>query len=461
MSNQTADDHLSRSVPLSERRGSITMGLLWITMVTCFPNVLAGFQWFKSGMNISQVLFGASLSCLIVLLYSIPACYLGARSGLTYTMLCRFVFGNWGASFISTNVIFVSTGWYALNAIFLADGIRGLFGLELHQVGFAVVIALLMAVNNFFGFSGVANFARFLAAPIMLLWVAIAFLKAVPSCPSSVWLEPAALDHGRSLTIISSFVIGIACWGNEPDYWRFGRPKWTAPVLPLAVALLIGQIVFPLTGWMMARLTGVTEFAQATRLMNDYVFGGLALVAAAVLSINYVAVNDAGLYAAINATENLKKMPRKICVFLLALLAAVFTILLFGYQKNFETVAAISCIILPGATVIMMAEFFLIRLICGRSQDLTRFAAEHELPRWRFAAFVSLLIGCVVAALNAGFLPGFGGAWGVPSLLGWTVGLISYLILRPLELRFFDAVSGAEPDSVLHDAKELHGVGKQ
>ncbi|MBX9690219.1 MAG: cytosine permease [Candidatus Obscuribacterales bacterium] len=437
MSKTSGDDYLHSSVPLSERRGSWTMGLLWLTMVTCFPNVLAGFQWFKEGLSLPQVLWGVLSSCAIIMLYSVPACYMGAKSGLTYTVLSRTVFGSWGARLISLNVIWISVGWYALNAIFLADGIRGLFNLHLPQVLFAVAMALLMAVNNFFGFSGVANFARYLAAPVLLLWVGFAFFKSLGSCPATVWTEAATVSPAYSFTVISSFVVGIACWGNEPDYWRFGKVKWNFSVLPLLLSLFIGQVIFPLTGWMMARQSGITDFAQATKLMNDCVFAGMAILSALVLSINYVAVNDSGLYAAINAAENLKKVPRKVCVATLASLGALATVLLFGYKNNFETVAALSCIVLPSSTVIMMAEAFLVEKFCGKAEDLSRAVDFNKLPPLRFAALIALLVGCTVAAMNSGVLPGtYKYLVGVPAVYGWACSLFTYLPLRYLELKY-------------------------
>jgi purine-cytosine permease-like protein len=171
--------------------------------------------------------------------------------------------------------------------------------------------------------------------------------------------------------------------------------------------------------------------------MNTYVFGGWSIIAAAVLAINYVAVNDAGLYASINAAENLKSYPRKFWVGTLMLLAAVATVMLFGYKQNFEAVAALSCIVLPCATVIMVAEEFLIKRICGRSENLSVLVNYDEVPTLRWAAVTALFIGSVVATINSGFLPGTEQySWGVPSLHGWIISLIAYLILRPLELKY-------------------------
>lgn len=464
MKDSDSDDFLQEIVPEEKRRGCFTMTMLWITMVTCFPNVLAGFKWFGSGMSLQQVVFSVFSSCAIVMLYCIPACYLGARYGLTYTMLCRSVFGIWGANLISANIIWISTGWYALNAIFLAEGIKGLFDLKFDSAIFAAIMALLMAVNNFFGFSGVANFARYLAAPVLLIWVTAAFFKSVSTCPVAVWNESGLLDYSAALTTVSSFVIGISCWGNEPDYWRFGKARWRAPVIPLAVALLIGQIGFPITGWIMARMSGVADFAGATRLMTNYVFGGFGLLAAAVLAINYVAVNDAGLYAAINASENLKKFPRKLCVSALAGLGAAAALLLAGNKKNFEIVAGLSSILLPGATVILIAEAFIVPRFFGRSEDLRLALEPGKLPRLRWSAVAALFLGSFVAALNSGFLPGCHSR-GIPSLLGWAIALAAYLIMRGLEIKLFaknPMFAGAPlASSSMEKSQELDIIGKQ
>ncbi len=67
---KASEDHSREAVPLSERRSAATMGLLWITMVTAFPSVLIGFQWYKEGLTLSQVIICTALSCLVLLAYS-------------------------------------------------------------------------------------------------------------------------------------------------------------------------------------------------------------------------------------------------------------------------------------------------------------------------------------------------------------------------------------------------------
>lgn len=427
-------DHATGIVPASERRGAFTFGLLWVTMVTGFPTVLAGFEWFKAGLTLTQVLQGATLSCLFLLAYGIPATLLGAKSGQTYSLLSRQIFGRWGSRIVSFNLVWISTCWYGLNASWLAQGLNGMYHFDISTFWLACGFAVAMAFNNYFGFKGIANFARYIAAPMLIAWVGFTFFKAALTCPHSVWSMPAHQSFPQALTIVSTFVIGYGVWGNEADYWRYSRPKAMLSAIPLFAALLIGQFIFPVTGWMMAQRSGITEAGAATNLMNQYAFGGASIIAAAVLLVAYFAVNDSGLYGAINGVENLKAMPRKFVVTGLTIAGVVATALLVGNDHAFEYVATISSIFLPGATVIMIAEFFWLAKLNPGSIDFSRIPSFDELPAVKWRAVAALAAGGMVGILTSGLIPGLA-SWhvGICSLQSWVACVCVYACLRFLE----------------------------
>jgi purine-cytosine permease-like protein len=424
-------DYTTESVPLTARRDPVTMGLLWITMVTGFPSVLVGFDWYKSGLSLPQVIGCSIVSCLILMLYCLPSCFLGARSGLTYALLSRKVFGRWGSWFVSLNLVWVCIAWYGLTAVFLADGLRGLYpNIPLSPFVFAVGLAVVMAFNNFFGFSGVANFARYLAGPMLVVWVFFTFYKACGTCPPAVWQSPSHIPNSSALMMVSSFVIGYSVWGNEADYWRFGKPSRSHIMLPLLVSVMIGELIFPVTGWLLAYMTKIDTYAGATALMNNYAFGGMSIIAALVLIISYVAVNDSSLYGAINALQNIAPVPRKRMVAGLAILGSVTAGVLSGMTKNFEDVASLSCVVLPSATVIILTELFLVSKE-HKSSELSRVLPFEQLPKVRWSAVLALIAGCGTGVVTSGLFPGCEMLHvGVPALQAWAVSLGSYLVLR-------------------------------
>jgi cytosine permease len=427
-----ADDYTHSSVPLHERRDPVTMGLLWVTMVTGFPSVLAGFEWFRQGISFPQVIALSVISCALLLLYSFPACYLGARSGLTYALLSRKVFGCWGSRLVSLNLCWISLSWYGLTAVFLADGLNDVFHSHIPRLPFSLGLAVLMAFNNFFGFSGVANFARYAAGPILILWVLSAFAKAAMGCPATVWHEPAHAPTMSALTIISAFTIGYSAWGNEADYWRFGKPKRRQIMIPLVGALLIGEILFPLTGWMFGRMGG--SHSNAASLMDNFAFGGIPIISAVVLFVTYFAVNDSTLYGSINALENVAPMPRRVVTTILTVAGAIAAAILCDMTKSFERVASMSCIVLPCATIVIMVEQFFLSRAKGKADEITQVPCFADLPPIRWTAVIALLVGCSVGIATAGIFPG-SEKWnvGVPALQAWIACLITYLCLHRLD----------------------------
>ncbi len=415
------------------------MGLLWITMVTAFPSVLIGFQWFKDGISLPQVIAGCALSCLILLAFTIPSVQMGATTGQTYTGLSRGVFGKLGSRLITVNLLWIFIAWYGLCSLFMAEAVHEFFHVAIPLPVMASAFALLMALNNFFGFKGVANFARYFAAPVLIAWVVYTFAKAVWASPITVLSEPSHVSFATAFTAISSFIIGFALWGNEADYWRYSKPKMNFTVPPLVVALLIGEMIFPATGWLIAHLTGVTEYAAATALMSRFSFGGIAAIGIIVLGASYFAANDSNLFGSKQACANLKALPHKIWVSVLAILGAMTAawLAVSGSAKGLEAIASLNCIILPTPTVIIMCEWALSTwMFRTESRFGERIPAFSELPIVRWPALIALICGMTVGLLTSGIIPGTADLHvGICSVQSWLTSALMYIPLRILEHR--------------------------
>ncbi len=429
--------HSSAPVPPSQRQGPFTMGLLWITMVTFFPSLLMGFEWYKNGFTGSQILISLIIGCLILLAYTLPATQLGAQTGLGYVTLSRGVFGRWGIWLVVINLIWIFMLFYGLGALFTADSLNGLFNLQWSLPWFAAGTAIIMSCNNFFGFKGIANFARYIAAPMLIVWVLYSFYKAINHFPLSTFAESPNQSFASALTTVSSFTIGYAVWGNEKDYWRYSVPKPIYAAIPLTVALIIGPLLFPITGWMIAKMTGITESAAATAYMNNYSFGGIACLGALVLSASYFAANDSCLFAVIQGCETVKQFPHKLWVLIMAITGAIiaFTLSISGTAKSLEAIASLNSFIMPIPTVIMLTEWFLLAKIfkISTKSHIHRHDIKY-LPLIRWPAFIALLSGLSIGLLTAGVIPGCESFHvGICSVQAWLTAAVVYIPLRFIE----------------------------
>jgi purine-cytosine permease-like protein len=435
-----SQDHALDAVPLSERRSPITMGLLWITMVTGFPSVLVGFEWVKQGLVFQQVLVCLLLSNFVLLLYAVPACYLGSQTGLTYSLLSRSVFGQWGSRLISACLVVLSMGWYGLTAYLMADALKGLFQLDVPTALLAAGFGILMAFNNFFGFSGIANFAGYLAAPVLVAWVGFTFCKASPNFTPAMLAEPPHQTFGTALSLISAFVLGYGAWGNEADFWRYGKVKKSYVLVPLVVSIAIGQVIFPITGWILAQMTHITEFAQATAYMNRYSFGGLAPVAALVLFVTYFALADSCLYGSINGVENLLEVSRRKLVSVLTVCGALLAAWLSGYPRAFQDVASMSSIVLPCATVILLAEAYVVPRFNKNAINLYKLYSFQELQPLNRGAVIAFVAGSAAGIATAGMIPALEFLhFGISGLQAWLVSFVIYTVWRYAESKSVNA----------------------
>jgi purine-cytosine permease-like protein len=432
MSNIVAGEPSSlemHAVAEHERKGPVTMSLLWVTMVASFPSVLIGFEWHRQNLSFTQVLWSLFLSIGIILLYSIPICTVAARTGLSFKFLCRKFFNSTLTRNLTFCLIFLYLGWYAVTALFMADACCGLAGGKQYMPLLSFAFCFAMAFNNFFGFKGVANFARFVAAPVIICWIAYVFFRFVPAVPVCLKESHDLIPFSVALCTISQFTVGFAVWGNEADYWRNSNAKPVATGLALAAALIVGQVLFPLTGWIVAAQTGITDSLAATTYLNTFTFGKLSLLAILFMAASYFACNDSNLYAFAHAVESFTKMTHRKVVLILACLAGVLSIALTltGTASALESMCALNSVLLPTATVLVIAEWFLFR------QKATN--DNSSLPAAHASATIAWCAGAALGIATSGLIPGLKALnVGIPALQAWIVALAIYVPMRRLEL---------------------------
>jgi hypothetical protein len=205
--------------------------------------------------------------------------------------------------------------------------------------------------------------------------------------------------------------IGSATWGNEPDTWRYGQPRFGWPVPPLLLAFGVGLVLFVAGGWLMAELSGAGpyDFGPAYRYTVEYSLFGALWLGGVVATVLQVAVNDGNYYEMVNAGQNLvghlRGWRRWHTCLLVVLVAAAATWYYPHVKDGFFTVASWSAIALPCITVVMCVDQFLLpRLGVTRS--------VRVIPRWRdtrvgnWPGILAVLGGVAFGAWGLGLLPG-------------------------------------------------------
>jgi purine-cytosine permease-like protein len=294
-----------------------------------------------------------------------------------------------------------------------------------------------MILNNLLGFTGISVFARYLVTPILILWCIYMVLKAAISDHGKLGGTPQG--SGLPFWVAVVAVIGFSMWGNEPDFWRFGRPRFTWP-LPTYVFAAVWFTLFTMAGWMMAALAGSTDPAKVFRYTVHYSLFGAFWLAWIIATISQFAINDGNYYESVNAGQNLigawHRWRRPFTCLIVAGGGVVAADLVnFHFLNGWFKVATFLAITVPCATVIMVVDHFLLPRIFRISRPLTR------VPAWEETGLINL--PATLALLGAVFFGVTGTAswphgwiyaapqnsWGPVPLEAWVIAGSLYLAL--------------------------------
>jgi purine-cytosine permease-like protein len=432
----TADDDHTRSiVPGSLRRSNRTMFLLWVTLQASISIVYTGYLARSQGLSLGQLMGACAIAAGAIFVYGVGAANIGAATGQMHTLLARTIFGKAGSGIVSVLLIIMGMGWYGFQARFLVDMLGGIVTISnptLWAVGFAIV----MIANNLFGFRGVATYARFVAAPLLLLWGAYALVKGFAKVPSDHWFSSPHVAQTTTILTITGLIIGSAAWGNEPDIFRYSktRPFWNVPTL--LSGYVIGAFLFPIAGYLMAELSSATDLGPTMKYFVDFSLFGLTALAVVLFFVNQFALNDGNLYEAVNAVQNLAgwhaQWRRVYSVLLLGAIGAVLAWKMQSLESNFFIVANISAILVPSATTIMAVDYFVLPRLLGVRRTYNRVVAWHEAAFMNWIAILALAVGAGVGCYTGGLIP-YTSAYdnlqitGFPALQAWLLSAGIYL----------------------------------
>jgi purine-cytosine permease-like protein len=422
-------------VPLDRRRPIWHFMGLWTTFVVGFSYMFLGFEIHDGGHSLASTIAITLIGFGMYVAYAMTGWFLGSRTGQTHALLTRSIFGLVGSWIVSAFILLAPPGWVGYQAnlfAVLCDGFYGwgaIFTLTL-------LLAGIMILNNLLGFTGISVFARYLVTPILILWCMYMILRAVIGHHSELGGTP----HGSGLPfwVIVVAVIGISMWGNEPDFWRYGRPRFSWP-FPTYLFAAFWFTLFVVAGWMMEALAKTSDTAAVFRYTVHFSLFGAFRLAWIIATISQFAINDGNYYyELVNAGQNLvggiRRWPRALTCLLVAGGGVIAAALVnFHFLNGWFKLASFLAVSVPCATVIMCVDHFLLPRLFRISRPLT------QVPKWEETGLINwpatiALLGAVffgvtgTASWPNGWLESTApNSWGPVPLEAWALAGVGYV----------------------------------
>jgi len=386
------------SLPAGARRPLILTVADWIS-----------FSFFPIGLQTAVVLshhLGFRGYCLISFLgsailaiTSAASGYVAQKTGLSFGLMSRLIFGRFGYLLPCAIVPVGLIGWDSFNLALQSDFTVGLFHLgSKWYIPLCFIYMLLFGFGAVAGFKWIARIAVF-AAPAMSIFLLYGVALSVTRTGKFTGLWPTdPIVHSVSFAQGLTAVVGLFALGasvSSPDIQRFCRSGKDA----ILTAVYAFGIAFPLhllAGAVCGLATGETSIAAAFARLGATALGFILLF---ILSWTVVH-ND--YYSASLGLASLLKHSRPLMATVAALVAACIAATdLQGHLIQWLTL--MSTIATPLAGLIV-ADFFFNQRFWYRDVDSLRSSNEIVSKRpWRLDSYVSWFLGAATVYVTNKF----------------------------------------------------------
>ena len=231
-------------VPQHARQSLFSVAIVLLGFTFFTPTMLAGAQ-IGAAFDVSTLIWVILLGSSVLGIYVGIIGGIGARTGLTTVMMCRYALGRIGAKFASLLLGGTQVGWYGVTVATLA----GLTMSALDWSGRSTEVALMvvggavMGITAYYGYKGMYALSV-VSVPLLLVlagWVTWRSLEEVGGWSGLTAIEP---TESMPLAVAVTIIVGTFASGGTqaPNWTRFAKTPISG-FYACIVAFLVGEIL--------------------------------------------------------------------------------------------------------------------------------------------------------------------------------------------------------------------------
>ncbi|MCL6445530.1 MAG: cytosine permease [Alicyclobacillus sp.] len=433
------EDYAISAVPVSERRSTLSVFVTSCAWIISLSTIFTGGA-LTSGLTFGDSIAAGFIGMLILAVYGFFQGWMGARYGVSTTMLARQSFGRRGAGLFGIVLaITLGIGWFAWQISFFGLTLAQMFP---HQWFARPTVAMiwggiLMILTALIGYRGLAAIS-YIAVPlvfILSIWGLVAAVAHAGSWANLFHSHPT----GAPITMFAgvTMVVGNAALGAVvfPDVTRYGKTPLKGG-FGASIGYFLGGLFCVISGAAMsiaAHVPGVGTTPNIPAAMAEL---GLGFFAFLILVFAQWTTNDNNLYTGALGLRNVVRISKPVLASVMGIIAIIIAV--SGLQNEFVPFLNFLGTYVPPIAGVMIADHWLVGpRIRGREY---RFGTGTTYAQWNILAIViTILAGYVGSNLH----------FGISAINSTIIALLGYylvaLILKSLNVPFEFGMSEEDP----------------
>lgn len=417
------NDYALTPVPPEKRKSGVNAMLVAAGWIIAMSSLFIGGTLGLS-LNFGEAVIAAIIGQLILSIIGGLMAALGAKYGVSTTMLARQCYGKRGAGLFGlVLVLTLGIGWYAWQCAFFGMTINTMFSdfkLFLFDVRVASVWGgLLMMLTAYYGYRGL-SYLSYVAIPmivILCLFGATLAIEISGGFDKLLTAKPIGqpMSMVQAVTVVVGGAIGGAvCLADISRYVRGGALKgslWTI------TGYFFGGAFCIIAGSAMtlgAQIPGIGNVADIPAVMKTL---GLGLGALLVLIAAQWTTNDNNLYTGSLGLVNVINISKKQGVVIMGLIG--IAIAAIGIQDYFVPFLLFLGTFIPPLAGVIIGDHWLVRNLIMKEN----YTFQDD------TVYSELNIVALISALISGYISGYVIKVGYASIVSMIIAALLYMLL--------------------------------
>lgn len=345
--------------------------------------------------------------------------YIGAKTGLSSSVIARQDFGDKQAKFIIAMVIgVVSMGWWAIQTATTGNALCAILGIDYNanRVAWAVItiiVGLLFAIPSIIGYSSM-KWTDYFAVPCgLILCIGGVYLAFKNIGWNQIVSYQGTGDLSFAAGVATVLGLNVSQFVISADYTRYAKPKWKDNIL-IPLGVIVVGIPLVMIGGVMGVGHGTADIVAVMQNLGFPTWGFIVLWLASWTS---QLVNNYTMGLSFSNILNVKSNKGRATVTFIATIISII-LALWGILDHFTSLLSLASLLYPPIAAVIFVGFFV------------RKEKWSDKTGWNFVATIALIAGLVV-----GYVSTYVVTIGIPPLQSLVITALVYYFAMKMKAK--------------------------